>query len=348
MSGVGVALDDHEQVSPGGLSAGAGGWQRSCEFFAPLDVYVQFVFSEMSSSTSVSLINVRLAFNTVQVLLNSPSPTVHQLKRHIAPTFSSTPDQLRVVRMGTILKDSAVLADGEIVAALCTCIGGSACMETALSLHTPVSCSHVDFSESDDEADPGSPDLLSVHIASMKTLRRLQSSAPKSSSKLFSNRSNLLSSDYADIVLGFTPPKLTAKAAKVSCASRQEQAASEFQDDLAPEQHRGVVECAAGKNFQVRSLLDNRVRNCRIKGLLKRHIQVNSVVVFEPSVKFGDDDHGDILWRYFDKEIELLQLKGLLPEASVLWPKPAVALIARCRPTASAASLRKARQVKAA
>jgi translation initiation factor IF-1 len=155
----------------------------------------------------------------------------------------------------------------------------------------------------------------------MKTLRRLQSSAPRSSCKLFGHRSNLLSSDYADLVLGFLPPKLRAKAAKTSIALKLEQDAAEFQGELAIGQHRGVVQSAAGKNFRVRSLLDNRLRDCRIKGHLKRHIQINSVVVFEPSVKFcDDDDHGNIVWRYFEKEVEKLQDAGLLPESNVLWP----------------------------
>jgi len=271
--------------------------------------------------TSASHISVRLASSFTQVHLATPSATVLQLKRHLATTVSSATNELRVVRKGALLKDSTVLADGDCVTVLFSCMGGSACIESPLSPLTPLAPAQLNPSESDDDADFASLDCLSSHVASMKTLRRLQSSAPRFSSKLFGNRSNLLSSDYADLVLGFTPPKLSAKAAKSSASARDEQAAAEFQGTLAAGQHWGVVEAAAGKNFRVRSLLDNRVRACRIKGLLQRHIQISSVVVFEPSVKYGDDDHGDILWRYFEQEVERLQDKGLLPQSDVLWPK---------------------------
>ena len=86
----------------------------------------------------------------------------------------------------------------------------------------------------------------------------------------------------------------------------------------------------------MRSLLDNCTRDCRIKGQLKRHIQINSVVVFEPSVKFGDDAHGDIVWRYFEKEVAQLQDKGFLPQSDVLWPK--VSRADSCAAAAPAAS----------
>jgi translation initiation factor IF-1 len=278
---------------------------------------------KMTSATSFSRITVRTAFNSVQVLLEAPSATVQQLKHHLARTFSSASDQLRVVRKGALLKDSALLADGDAVAAVFACRGGSACVESPVSPCSPFF--GFDYCDHDESDGSGELDGLSAHVGSMKTLRRLQSSAPKSSVKLFGNRSNLLSSDYADLALGFTPPKLRSKAAKTSATTREEQAAADFEGALPAGLHRGVVELAAGKNFRVRSLLDNRVRDCRIKGLLKRHVQVNSVVVFEPSLKFSDDEHGDIVWRHFDREVEKLQELGLLPESDVLWPKPAAA-----------------------
>ena len=294
-------------------------------FLSVLTLTVRQLSLQMTSATSFSRINVRLAFNSFQVLLATPSPTVQQLKHHLARTVTSASDQLHVVRKGALLRDSATLADGDTVAALFPCSGGSACVDTPIAPHSPFTPGCFDYSDHDENADFGLPDHLSAHVGSMKTLRRLQASAPKSSAKLFGNRSNLLSSDYAELALGFTPPKLRAKAAKASPSAREEQATADFQGELEGGQHRGVVEGAAGKNFRVRSLLDNRVRDCRIKGLLKRHIQINSVVVFEPSVKFGDDDHGDIVWRHFEKEVEQLQEKGLLPESDVLWPKPTAA-----------------------
>ena len=313
----GEVLEHAQAVDRRPSSGDAGG--RGCTFFAAL---LNAQRHQSQKMTSVSQINVRIASDRMQVQLATPSPTVQQLKRHLASALSPASNELRVVRKGALLKDSAVLADGDSVTALFSCRGGSACVDSPLTPHTPISQSQFDFSDGDDDADFASLDCLGTHVASMKTLHRLQSSAPKSSAKLFGNRSNLLSSDYADLVLGFTPPKLSAKAAKSSAAARDEQAAAEFQGELAAGQHWGVVEAASGKNFRVRSLLDNRVRACRIKGLLKRHIQINSVVVFEPSIKFGDDDHGDILWRYFEQEIERLQDKGLLPQSDVLWPKP--------------------------
>ncbi len=322
-------------------------WRRAGCFLSALTTNL----GTSPKMTSVSRINVRLAFNSVQVLLATGSANVQQLKHHLSRTLSSAADQLRVVRKGALLKDSAMLADGDSVTAHFPSRGGSTCVESPISPHSPfthvpdgprffssgdfsaphdtfsdcdVTCDPSDFDEDADDFDVGAISCLGAHVGSMKTLRRLQSSAPKSSAKLFGNRSNLMSSDYAELALGFMPPKLRAKAVKTSLASREEQAAASFQGALEPGQHRGVVESAAGKNFRVRSLLDNRVRDCRIKGLLKRHVQINCVVVFEPSLKFGDDDHGDIVWRHFDKEVEQLQADGLLPEPDVLWPKPAV------------------------
>jgi initiation factor 1A len=331
----------------------------------------------MTSATTISRINVRLASHSVQILLASPSATVQQLKHHLANKFSFTSGgQLRVVRRGSLLKDSTALADGDAVSVTFPCLGGSGstCLDFSSSLCKPEFPVHAmgnpqsadsfepierdcdsafesmerdcdsafEPIERDCDSDEEDDDCIGIQVGSMKTLRRLQSSAPKSSCKLYGNRSNLLSSDYADLVLGFVPPKLRAKAAKTSVAVKEEQAAAEFQGELAVGQHRGVVESAAGKNFRVRSLLDDRLRDCRIKGHLKRHIQINSIVVFEPSVKFCDDDHGDILWRYFEKEVERLQEKGLLPESDVLWPKisdaRAIAPAARhSKPTSKAA-----------
>jgi molybdopterin converting factor small subunit len=179
----------------------------------------------MPAATSVSRVNVRLAFNSVQVLLATPSATVQQLKHHLARTLScpsSASDQLRVVRKGSLLKDNTLLADGDAVSVLFPCVGGSACVDSPLSplsslssplaFYTPPLSPIVDFGDSDFEDDEDAAACLGSQVGCMKTLRRLQSSRPKSSSKLFSNRSNLLSSDYADIVLGFVPPKLRAKA----------------------------------------------------------------------------------------------------------------------------------------
>ena len=175
----------------------------------------------MPAATSVF---IRLAFNSVQVLLATPSATVQQLKHHLARTLScpsSASDQLRVVRKGSLLKDSALLADGDAVSVLFPCVGGSACVDSPLSplafydralCDTPPLSPIVDFGDSDFEDDEDAAACLGSQVGCMKTLRRLQSSRPKSSSKLFSNCSNLLSSDYADIVLGFVPPKLRAKA----------------------------------------------------------------------------------------------------------------------------------------
>ena len=90
-------------------------------------------------------------------------------------------------------------------------------METPIS---PFTTRCFEFSDNDEDAEFGMLECLSAHVGSMKTLRRLQSSAPKSSAKLFGNRSNLLSSGYAELALGFTPPKLRAKAVKASFLRR--------------------------------------------------------------------------------------------------------------------------------
>jgi translation initiation factor IF-1 len=304
---------------------------------------IKTMFHPILASTSFSRVNVRLAFESAQVLLTSPAATVCQLKLQLAHAHvGSFPpsEQLRVVRKGSLLKDSTVLADGDSVSVLFPCVGGSTCVHSLVTSHIPLTLrgDHHDspFCEEDEESDACLG--LGSRVRCMKTLRRLQSSEPKSSSKLFGNRSNLLLSDYADLMLGFVPPKLRAKVAKTSLEVKQELSADEFQGELAVGQHRGVVESAAGKNFRVRSLLDNRLRNCRKKGHLKRHIQINSVVVFEPAAKFCDDEHGDIVWRYFEKEVEQLQGDGLLPESHVLWPNSSAAdaRTARCFKTTPA------------
>ena len=78
-------------------------------------------------------------------------------------------------------------------------------------------CTGSDFEFHSDSCDyeDDSGSCLDIRVGSMKALRRLQSSAPRSSRKLFGHRSNILSfEEYAYDVLGFLPPKLRAKAAK--------------------------------------------------------------------------------------------------------------------------------------
>ena len=202
----------------------------------------------MTTATLLSRINVRLAFNhSLQVPLATPFPTVHDLKQHLAPTISSsTSHHLRVLRHGTLLKDSSFLADGDTVSAIFSCSGGSACVDSPLSPHTQFTEQFRNH-DYDDDAE-SSVYSLNSHVGNMKALRRLQCSAPKSASKLFGNRSSLMTSDYADLVLGFTPPKLTAKAAKKSATSTEEQAAGEFQGELAAGQHRGMYAIAAAQH----------------------------------------------------------------------------------------------------
>jgi hypothetical protein len=202
----------------------------------------------MTTATLLSRINVRLSFNhSLQVPLPTLSPTVHDLKQHLAPTVSPSASQhLRILRKGAILKDSTTLAHGDTVCAIFSCSGGSACVDSPLEPHTPLAEQFRNH-EYDDDAE-SSVYSLNSHVGNMKALRRLQCSAPKSASKLFGNRSSLMTSDYADLVLGFTPPKLTAKAAKKSAAATEEQAAGEFQGELAAGQHRGMHAIAAAQH----------------------------------------------------------------------------------------------------
>jgi hypothetical protein len=196
----------------------------------------------MTTATLLSRINVRLSFNnSLQVPLPTPFPTVHDLKQHLAPTVSpSASHHLRILRNGSLLKDGTTLAHGDTVSAIFSCSGGSTCVDSPLEPHTPLAEQFRNHEYDDDDDAESSECSLNYHVGNMKALRRLQCSAPKSASKLFGNRSSLMTSDYADLVLGFTPSKLGAKAAKKSAAAIEEQAAGDFQGQLAAGQLRGM------------------------------------------------------------------------------------------------------------
>lgn len=77
----------------------------------------------------------------------------------------------------------------------------------------------------------------------------------------------------------------------------------------------GIVEQRVGANRMIVKCLDDKERNCRIPGSLRRGLWIRpgDVVIVEPW-EFQGDEKGDILFKYSPAEIEWLKRKGFLKE----------------------------------
>jgi len=79
----------------------------------------------------------------------------------------------------------------------------------------------------------------------------------------------------------------------------------------------GIVEQRVGANRMVIKCLDDKERNCRIPGSLRRRLWIRpgDIVIVKPW-EFEGDKRGDILFKYTPAAIEWLKRKGFLKEVS--------------------------------
>jgi translation initiation factor 1A len=79
----------------------------------------------------------------------------------------------------------------------------------------------------------------------------------------------------------------------------------------------GIVEQRVGANRMVVKCLDNKERNCRIPGALRRSLWIRpgDTVIIKPW-EFEGDSRGDILFKYSPAAIEWLKRKGFLKEVA--------------------------------
>lgn len=79
----------------------------------------------------------------------------------------------------------------------------------------------------------------------------------------------------------------------------------------------GIVEQRVGANRMVVKCLDDKERNCRIPGALRRKLWIRpgDTVIVKPW-EFEGNTRGDILFKYTPAAIEWLKRKGFLKEVS--------------------------------
>lgn len=80
----------------------------------------------------------------------------------------------------------------------------------------------------------------------------------------------------------------------------------------------GIVEQRVGANRMIVKCLDEKTRNCRIPGSLRRTLWIRpgDIVIVEPW-EFQGDEKGDIIFKYTPAAIEWLKKKGFLKEDSI-------------------------------
>ncbi|MFH1823253.1 MAG: translation initiation factor eIF-1A [archaeon] len=78
----------------------------------------------------------------------------------------------------------------------------------------------------------------------------------------------------------------------------------------------GILEQRAGGNHMIIKCLDNKTRNCRVPGRLRRKLWLREgdVVLIEPW-ELGGETRGDVLLKYSKAQIDWLKKKGLLTTA---------------------------------
>jgi len=77
----------------------------------------------------------------------------------------------------------------------------------------------------------------------------------------------------------------------------------------------GIVEQRVGANRMIVKCFDDRERNCRIPGSLRRSLWIRSgdIVIVRPW-EFEGDKKGDIIFKYTPAEINWLKRKGFIKE----------------------------------
>lgn len=79
----------------------------------------------------------------------------------------------------------------------------------------------------------------------------------------------------------------------------------------------GIVEQRVGANRMIVKCLDDKERNCRIPGSLRRSlwIRAGDTVIVKPW-EFVKESRGDILFKYTPAAIEWLKRKGFMREVA--------------------------------
>ena len=77
----------------------------------------------------------------------------------------------------------------------------------------------------------------------------------------------------------------------------------------------GKVEQRVGANRMIIKCFDEKTRNCRIPGALRRNLWIRpgDTVIVEPW-EFDGDTRGDILFKYTPAAIDWLKRKGFIKE----------------------------------
>jgi len=79
----------------------------------------------------------------------------------------------------------------------------------------------------------------------------------------------------------------------------------------------GVVEQRVGANRMIVKCFDDKERNCRIPGGLRRRLWIRpgDTVIVKPW-EFDGDTRGDVLFKYTPAAVEFLKRKGFIKEVS--------------------------------
>ncbi len=77
----------------------------------------------------------------------------------------------------------------------------------------------------------------------------------------------------------------------------------------------GIVEQRVGANRMIVKCFDDKLRNCRIPGSLRRTLWIRpgDIVIIEPW-EFQGDERGDIVYKYTPAQIDWLKKKGFIQE----------------------------------
>jgi translation initiation factor 1A len=73
----------------------------------------------------------------------------------------------------------------------------------------------------------------------------------------------------------------------------------------------GTIEKALGSRFFEVNCLDNKKRRCKVRNK-RMKIKVTDTVII--SLREFDDNNADIIYKYEDDEVRVLQKKGIIPE----------------------------------
>ena len=111
------------------------------------------------------------------------------------------------------------------------------------------------------------------------------------------------------------PPKFKDKSKRN--APFQPQVQQEVTRARIPRQNEviGIVEQRVGANRMIVKCFDDKVRNCRIPGSLRRSLWIRpgDTVIVE-SWEFDKDNRGDIVYKYTPAAIEWLRRKGYIKD----------------------------------